>query len=707
MNVSARSSVLASILALTAVTVLPAQETGEEAEPASDEPQLERREEILVEDTLPYLPESNTITTKLPLPLAETPASVAVVTAPLLAEQNAAVLGDALENVSGLNVQTGNGVFDFYVVRGLDSVSSGMILTDGAPEPEASFYQLYNVDRVEVLKGPSSFLYGGSPLAGTVNLVRKQPLPSDFARVAVTGGSYGTGEAIVDWNSSRDDGTLAFRLNTLYRESEGYRDDKDSRVFAVNPSLTWTPDDRTRLNLSLEHVDSEYSPDAGLPLVFGRTLPEVPRQRSYQSPFDRSEQEIDRLQVDFERQIGARGTLRAKLYYRRLDWHTEGTLFNGVFPSSTGELEVSRLLSALDDEQQFLGTQLEYVLEAETGGIAHNLLFGLELSRLTDEFTFQPLLLPAIGLLDPVETASRPLFPIPGQDLAADAETVVVAPYIVDQIGLTERLRVLVGVRWDNADFEERLLPTSRDDNELSPLLGVLYEATAALSLYANYGAAFAPPSSFGIQPDRVPEESTQYELGVKADLGRRVDGSLALFQIERDNIPIPDEFGISRQVGDQRARGVELEVSAEVARRTRLLVVYAYTDGELTSFNELVQVVAFPPSFITVDRSGNIPAFTPEHLANAWLSRHYDSGLGFGFGGRYVGEQFIAEDNLFTIDDYFTFDASIFYRFDRWRLSLFLENLTGEEYLTRGFGAASVIPAAESSAYLTVEYIF
>ena len=703
----ARLSALALTLTLSAPTLVPAQEPTAREETDSDDPQLEQQEEILVEDTLPYLPESNTITTKLPLPLDETPASVGVVTAPILHEQNATVLGDALENVSGLNVQTGNGVFDFYVVRGLDSVSSGLILTDGAPEPESSFYQLYNVDRVEVLKGPSSFLYGGSPLAGTVNLVRKQPLPADFGRVAVSTGSYSTGEAVVDWNTARDDGSLAFRLNALYRDSEGYRNDKQSEVVAINPSLTWTPDERTRLNLSLEHLSNDYSPDAGLPLLFGARVPDVPRERSYQSPFDRSEQEIDRLQLDIERQLSDDATLRGKLYYRRLDWKSDGTLFGGVFPSATGSLEVSRFLGDLDDEQEFFGAQIEYLLRATTGEVTHNLLFGLELTELTDEFTFVPLLLPGIDLFEPVETATQPLFPIPGQSLAADAETTVVAPYLVDQITLTDRLQVLVGVRWDSTEFEERLLPTSRDDDELSPLVGVLFALTDSVSLYANAGSAFAPPSTFGLQPDRVPEESTQYELGAKIEVGSAVEARLALFELERENIPIPDDFGITRQVGDQEARGVELEVSAELAPRTRLIVAYAYTDGELTRFNELVQVALFPPTFLTLDRSGNTPAFTPEHLLNAWFSRHWENGFGFGAGGRYVSSQFIAEDNLFEIDDYYTLDASLFYRFDSWRLALYLENLTGEEYLTRGFGGSSVIPAPESSAQLAIEYLF
>ena len=696
------------LLALSALLLLGAQARAQDEESAETAaPQGEEREEIVVEDTLLYLPDSNTIATKLPLPLAETPASVGVVTSPIIEEQRGVVLTDALKNVSGLNVQTGNGVFDFFVLRGQDSISSGLILTDGAREPESSFYQLYNVDRVEVLKGPSSFLYGASPLAGTVNLVRKQPLPADFGRVAVTGGSYSTLEGLVDWNTSNEDGSVAFRLGALYRESDEYRDDKNSEVAAFNPSLTWKPDERSSLNVSFELVDGEYRSDAGLPLLGGIEVPKVPRQRSYQSPFDVSDQDITRFQVDYEREIGTSSTFRTKLYYRELDWLSKATLFNGVFPNATGGLDVSRFLAELDSDQRFWGGQFEFLATAQTGGVTHDLLFGLEVQSLDDDFSFVPSFLPNIDLFDPIETAREPLFPIPGQSFAGDAETLNVAPYLIDQMTLSDRVLLLLGGRWDNIDFEEAVLGTSRDDSEFSPMVGLVVKASETVSIYANAGAAFAPPSTFGLEEDRVPEDSAQYELGLKSAVTDRIEATLALYHLERENIAIPDDTGVTRQTGTQEAQGLEIEVSARLGRRSRLLAAYAYTDAELTSFTEQVLIGFFPPTFATVDLSGNTPAFAPEHLLNLWYSQSFDSGFGFGAGGRYVSEQFIAEDNRFEIDDYWVFDASAFYDLSTWRLSLFVKNLFGEEYLTRGFGSASVIPAPETSAYLTLEYTF
>src|SRR5262245_23827421 len=171
--------------------------------------------------------------TKVTLDLADTPTSVSVVPSTVIESQRAIVLGDALRNVSGVNVGTGNGVHDFFVMRGFDSLSSGLVLTDGAPEPEATFYPLYNVSQVEVMKGPTAILYGGNPLSGAVHLVRKQPQPKRFADASLSYGKFDTFEGMLDANASSADGKLSFRLNGLAMDTSGYRDDQDGAMYAV------------------------------------------------------------------------------------------------------------------------------------------------------------------------------------------------------------------------------------------------------------------------------------------------------------------------------------------------------------------------------------------------------------------------------------------------------------------------------------------
>jgi TonB-dependent siderophore receptor len=693
---------------------------GQQEPPENEPTPVAVYEDVLfVEGSLPHVPDSSTIATKLPLPLRQTPASVGVVSGPLLREQGSVVLGDALRNVSGLNVQTQNGVADYFLVRGFDSVANGLVLTDGAAEPEISFYQLYNVERVEVLKGPGGFLYGANPIAATVNMVRKQPAKGRFVDFGLSGGSFGTLGGTVDWNSGGE-GPFAFRFNGLWQDSDGYRDDKPSEVRGANPAFSWRTGAKGVLNLNLEFLDTSFSPDAGLPLVtvfgppfpgspfglpVGQAVADVPRTRSYQSPFDRSEQETRRAQVDYETEISDRLSLRNKTFYRRLDWLSDGTILNGVIPGF-GFLpdQVARTLVLLDDTQEFFGNHLEAVYTAETGAVSHRLLAGVEVGQFDDRFTLDFALLPLIALDDPVETAQGPLQRIPNQ--AADASSRVVAPYVIDRIGLSDRFQVIAGARYDRIDYEDEVSDTSRDFSKVSPILGLVWSPTATLSIYANGGRSFAPPSS-RVVGERRPEEGRQVELGTKADLvgNGRLQATLAVYELERENVAIPDLTGVIQQTGTQRSRGVELEVAAEPVRGLRTLFSYAYTDSELTRFSEVVLVGFDPPAFEIVDRSGNASAFAPEHIANLWISKQLWKGFGIGAGGRYLSDQFIAEDNAFQLDSSFQLDAALSYDLAAWRLNLHLKNVTDEEYFTRGFGNTSVIPAPGFSIYGGFEY--
>lgn len=715
------------ILSITACAALAlplaAQTDADDPQQQAQAPVASYEDVLFVEDSLPYVPDSNTIVTKLPLPLQKTPASVGVVSQPLFEEQGAIVLGDALRNISGMNVQTQNGVADYFLVRGFDSVANGMVMTDGTTEPEISFYQLYNVERVEVLKGPGGFLYGAYPIAATVNMVRKQPAPEQFLDVEATAGSFGTLGGSLDWNTGGD-GPFGFRFNGLWQESDGYRDDKPSEVMGVNPAFSWRTGDRGVLNVNFEYLDTSFSPDAGLPLVtvFGPPPPgspfpipgppvgmeeaDVPRTQSYQSPFDRSEQETQRAQVDYEMEISERLSLRNKTFYRRLDWLSDGTILNGVFPGfGFFPDQVIRTLVLLDDTQENIGNQLEMVYTAKTGSVGHRLLAGVEIGQYDDRFTLDFALLPTIALDNPVETAQEPLQRIPNQ--AADASSQVVAPYVIDQISFSDRFQVIAGARYDDIGYEDEISRTSRDFSKVSPILGLVYSPTASLSLYANAGEAFAPPSS-RVVGERKPEESRQVEVGAKGELwGGRMQTTLAVYELERENVAIPDLTGFIQQTGTQRARGVELEVATEPVRGLHTLFSYAYTDSELTRFSEIVITGPNPTDFQVFDRSGNTSAFAPEHIANLWMSRTFGGGFGVAGGGRYLSKQFIDEANSFEIDDTLTFDAALFLDRGDWRFSLNARNLTDEEVWTRGFGSNSVLPAPGFTLQGGIQYRF
>lgn len=678
------------------------QQERERAPEQKSEPPPRHEEMVFVEGRVEEVPTLATTATKIPTNLITTPASVGVVPRFVFEHQDARILGDALRNVSGVNVGTGFGVFDFFVIRGFDSLTGGLVLTDGAAEPEATFYQLYNVEQVEVLKGPAAFLYGGNPLSGAVNLVRKQPLARNFADFRLNYGSFQSYQGTVDVNFARADGQAAFRLNALHGGSDFYRDDKASSLTAVNPAFTWRLNEKTPLTVNFEYVGSEHKPDSGLPLL-NNAIPEVPRTRSYQWPEDISDQQIVRLRVDLASRVSDRFTVRNKFYYTDLDWQSDGTLLLGVFPGLRGGVEVARLLPTLDDRQRLAGDQLEAIWSFATGSAKHSLLTGFEVSRLGDRFTLNYQLLPGIDLFNPVEVPG-PVFVLFDQAQAGNARSLVFAPYFVDQVSFAGKVNVFLGGRFDALDYQDPPSRTYRKESRFSPMVGGMYSPRPSLSLYGSFGRGFSPPSTL-VVGERNPEESWQLEVGAKKQFARgKAFATASFYHLERDNMVIQDATGFSRQTGAARSRGIELEIAAEPRANWFAFVSYAYNDANLTRFTERLLVGFFSPVVVSFDRSGNRLAFAPRHLFNFWNMREFPSGFGVGLGGRYVGEQFIGENNAFAIDGYFTLDAMVSYRIENWRLSLHLKNLSDRDYETRGFSRSAVLPANPFTLYGALE---
>ena len=482
----------------------PPKDKKEKALDATASEALRFSEEVDVAVEIPGTATDSTVL-KLPMPLQTTPASVSVVPAALLTEQDAFVLGDALKNAPGVNVAPGFGTFDFFTIRGFDSLSSGLVLTDGASEPESTFYPTYNLKRVEVVRGAAAFLYGTNPLAGAVNLVRKQPTSGRYADVTLGYGSYNNLEGALDGNYMSRDGHLAVRLNGLYQQTDGYRDGREGGFRGCNPALTWKPNDATRLTLNVEYVRAEFAPDSGIP-VLGDTLADVPRTQSYQSPLDESRQDLYRYRLDFERKANDRLTIRDKVYYTDLKWDSNGSLINGAFPSPVGML-VARSLVMLNDRQHFFGNQAEAAVTFSTGHVAHTLLGGFEVSRQTDEFTQDVAFLPLITLENPVDTTTAPVFTIPQLGQKGDGRSLIFAPYVADRIVFSPKFQATVGGRLDVLNYDDPKNSTSRDATKLSPLGGIVYSPVPSVSVYASAGSAFGAPSTAGLRPPRARDQ--------------------------------------------------------------------------------------------------------------------------------------------------------------------------------------------------------
>lgn len=580
------------------------------------------------------------------------------------------------------------------LIRGFDSLTSGLVLTDGTAEPEVSVYNLYNIERVEVLKGPGAFLYGGNPLSGTVNLMRKKAVFEDVGKLDLSYGSFGHKRTSVDYGVSSEDRGVAFRINGMWRDTDGFRDGRTNESIAFNPTWLFRVNETNTINVDVEYVDLEYIPDSGLPL-YNNQLPDVPRERNYQSPSDISDQQVQRYKVEWQAQLNDNITLIDRLYHTELEWLSTGTIFNGVFPSQTSLNDVYRTLIKLDDDQRFTGNQLELKADFSTGAVTHQLLTGLEYVRQKDTFDLDVGYLPNIDLYNPVEYATDTFIPLPGQHQTGETEVDIISPYVIDHMEFGPNCHVFMGARYDAIDFKDKVTGYEGDFDKVSPMFGFLWGATPSQSFYGNFGQAFAAPSTLVLTQDRQPEESQQFEIGWKKNwMSGRLNTTLALFDLERENIAIPDDNGVTKQTGTQDASGLEFELAANLPNRIHAYFSYAYTDAELTEFRESQFFLVDGQPFLQVfDRSGNIPAFVPDHLMNIWVGKDFDSGLGLAAGARYVDDQFIAEDNAYSIDSALTLDAAISFKTARWRASANVKNLTDEEYDTRGFGATSVIP--------------
>ncbi|HRB13593.1 MAG TPA: TonB-dependent receptor, partial [Vicinamibacteria bacterium] len=448
--------------------------------------------------------------------------------------------------------------------------------------------------------------------------------------------------------------------------------------------------------VNYEHLRSEFIPDIGLPLVNG-AVPNVPRENNYQTPFDFSEQDVDRVRVHLEKKVGDRTTVKNLAYYTRLGWKTDGTLFVGSFvdPRAGGAV-TARTLTLLEDEQQLAGNRLWLETSRSAGSSTHRLTAGVEAYQLADEYSLDVALLPVIGIQNPVETATLPHFLLPGYSVRADAKNRALSAFAFDEASFGSRVQALGGVRVDGFKFTEDAYGIDKSWTKVSPFLGASVELTRAARIFAGFSTGFSPASTLALG-SKEPEQTQQFEGGLRfASEDRRFRAAATGFELKRNDITIPDGSGQPRPTGDQRSRGLELETSVERSRFGAALT-YTFTDGILTRFSE-TGIVGFDPATFqpiqgTLDRSGNGSPLAPRHLFSVRLRADLGQGFLATAGVRANSEQYISEDNAFVIPSAQFVDASLSYTRGRARIALIGDNLLDEETFTRGYASYSVLP--------------
>ncbi|MEO1300263.1 MAG: TonB-dependent siderophore receptor, partial [Cyanobacteria bacterium J06636_16] len=547
-----------------------------------------------------YLAPTTTTGTRTDTSIFEIPQTIQVIPEQVLEDQQVIRLREALRNVpNAVEGNTFGGTGEEFVIRGFSGTT---ILRDGfrtanTDEATAGFEETVNVERIEVLSGPASILYGNIEPGGVVNLVTKRPLPEFFAEAGIQLGSFGLVRPTFDISGPiTADGNLLYRLNVASEHRDGFRNfDTDVERFFVAPVLEWQISDRTNLIFELEYLDDRRPFDRGI-VPIGDEVADVPRDTLIGDPDDFAEVETLTLGYRLEHDFSDSLTLRNRFRYRTSDGlirRAEISFPLGGIDEETGD--IARSFISPDSSIESFESQTELVAEFSTGSIEHTLLFGVDLLFSDSTVTTTTDFASPINLFDrDDDDFDSPDLPLAFTLLDLESELYQVGLILQNQIQVLPNLTFLVGGRFDFGSQRRQSEPVfipglvsspGSDDeqtfNNFSPRVGVVYQPIEPLFLYASYSRSFLPNTLTQVTAEGDfldPEEAEQFEIGAKAELLEgRLAATLSFFDITLENVAAtdPDNPNFVVPIGQQTNRGIELVVQGEVLPGWNLIASY------------------------------------------------------------------------------------------------------------------------------------
>ncbi|NJK51980.1 MAG: TonB-dependent siderophore receptor [Leptolyngbyaceae cyanobacterium SU_3_3] len=646
--------------------------------------------------------------TKTDTPLRDVPQSIQIVPQQVLEDQNVTRLDEVIRNVPGVvntfppNFANGS----FLTIRAFETRDDqGNVLRNGLTD----FIGVRQIDfshiqQVEVLKGPASVLFGQGVPGGTVNLITKQPLSDPSYEVSATIGNFDNYRGTVDLSGPLNDSkTVLYRLNAAYQNLGSFTDFIESERVFVAPVLSFAIGDRTKLTLEGEYSSSEGGVDLGLPAV-GTVLPNpngrIPLNRTVREPFAKPfDVDLYRIGYTLEHQFSDNWSLRNA--FRVSSFNATQDEFT-ISSLEADNRTVNRGYRFRTFDQTSYNFAVDLIGKFSTGSIKHQVVFGVDLGRADSSNTTTSRLIAPLDIFNPVY--GQPLGDViarTNSGFVADALGI----YIQDQVTLTENWKLLLGGRFDtfkqtSTDFLTNTTESDVSGSAFSPRVGIVYQPIQPISLYASYSSSFTP--SFGTAADGStfqPERGTQQEIGVKADLSNRLSTTLAFYNLTRSNVLTtdPNDPNFSIQTGEQRSRGIELNLAGEILPGWNIFAGYAYTDARITKDN------TFP--------IGNRLLNAPENSFNLWTTYEIQKGslqgLGAGVGLFFVGERQGDIENSFTLPSYLRTDASLFYKRGQFRAALNISNLFNVDYFETAYNQNFVFPGEPFKVQGTISWQF
>ena len=652
-------------------------------------------EERPLEETLvrgQYLQSSQINALRSPTPILDVPQSLSIITSDVIMERGYAAVSEIVEYMPGVSVSQGEGHRDAIVFRGVRSTADFFI--DGVRDDVQYFRPLYNLEQLEVLRGPNALLFGRGGTGGILNRVTKKPeLGQQFTQLTGYADTFGGGGVQVDTNWATGDNS-GFRLNAMLEGLENHRDFFDGDRMAINPTFKMRLSDNTMLDLSYEYVDHEQFIDRGIPTgTDGRPV------EAFQK-------------ITFGDEDVNVTTLKAHILMASVDHDfsesTKGkaTFFNGDYDKSyqnfyaSGYNEASAqnevTLDGYVDTTQRQNTVLSgnLVNESIIGGMQHRFMAGAEFvhtksdqdrwntlwsATADDKETFfinRPLqVLGGVGVNSSGMPTTNDFYVDLNDDTRVSID--VYSAFIQDEISITEKFDIVLGARFDHFAIDVFNVPnndeSSRTDEEVSPRVGVVFKPAVNMSLYASYSESFLPRSGEqfaninGSKGQLDPNTFENMELGFKWDLASDLSLTAAAFQIQQTSPQVADNDPSTLDVIETETDGVEIQIEGRLADFWNISAAYTYLDGE--------QVGRSGPS-------GRRPRELPENMFSLWNSFQFSQKLSGGLGLTYQDESFINNSNSAVLPSYTRIDAALYYQLSNTlRMQVNIENLTDTDY--------------------------
>jgi catecholate siderophore receptor len=654
-----------------------------------------------------YTVDQSSTATKTPTALKDIPQAISVITEELIDDQAMQNMSDVVRYVPGVQMQQGEGHRDAPVLRG--NTSTADFFLNGVRDDVQYFRDLYNVKRVEVLKGPSGMIFGRGGAGGLINRVTKQANWTDGHALDLALGSWQQQRASADLNHAVND-SVAARVTALYEDSEGFRDYMELKRQAINPTLTFKASDATTVALSYEHFKDDRTTDRGVPSLNGRPVA-VPREQFFGKPEDsNSDAVVDAFGAAVSHDFGNNITLTNTTRYADYD-----KFYGNVFPGAVNAQTQRVSLAAYTSEtlRTNLMNQTDLVIQADLAGMRHTMLTGVELNRqktdnqrLTGYFTD----ISATATSDTVPLANTIYAgSLEFRPSATDANNHSVAKtaafYLQDQIELDQNWQAIVGLRYDRFDAEllnnrtSEMLDTT--DNLLSPRAGLIYQPSQDLSFYASYSLSYVPRAGEQLASLTVsnkaldPEEFTNKEIGMKWDLGSGLNFTTALYQLDRTNVAVTDPADPTRTilVDGQQVRGLELEMAGQLTQHWQLVAGFAYQDSEMQT---------------PTAQNGNSLAQVPKQSFSLWNRYQLNDVIAAGLGWVAQSSGFTTTDNSVTLPGFGRLDAAVFYTLSpQLRVQMNLENLLDKTYYASAHNNNNITPGTPRAYRVGLSYKF